>query len=154
MKPRWSTLLLGVLLLAQGAAKLVAMRGYVTALAAFRVFPVKLLPFVATIWMSPGDLRRRGAAAHSGLSRKPIRQTGLYGATGAVIASVGYVALTTSAWLRGLVIFNCTCFGAFLPQRLSPWVLLQDIAVALWATRQLLHIARWPSERVALPLQR
>ena len=41
---------------------------------------------------------------------------------------------------------------SFLAQRLSPWFLLQEVVVLVWATRQLLHLARVPGERVALPM--
>ncbi|WP_073224323.1 MauE/DoxX family redox-associated membrane protein [Streptomyces sp. NBRC 110465] len=47
--------------------------------------------------------------------------------------SVVWTVLAVQAYARGLVVDNCGCFGIYLTQRLSWFVLLQDAATLLYA---------------------
>ncbi|MGH3737794.1 MAG: MauE/DoxX family redox-associated membrane protein [Micromonosporaceae bacterium] len=47
--------------------------------------------------------------------------------------SVVWAALGTQAYLRGLDVANCGCFGVYLTQRLSLFVLAQDALLLLYA---------------------
>jgi hypothetical protein len=79
---------------------------------------------------------------------KPMRAVFIVGAAAAVADALAYAALTIGTKLRGIDVLNCTCFGAFLPQRLSASVLIQDVlmvAWTLWTLRAALHF----TERVA-----
>ena len=44
-------------------------------------------------------------------------------------------------------IANCTCFGGFLPQRLSGWVFVQEASLISWCIWQLVQIGRWPGRQ-------
>lgn len=55
-----------------------------------------------------------------------------------LVAALAWSALAVQAFARGLSIPNCGCFGRFLAQELSWWVLLQDayfVVLALLALR-------------------
>ena len=71
----------------------------------------------------------------------------MLGAAGALAAAVGYAALTGHAWAVGAPIHNCTCFGTFLPQRLTPFVRAQDASMLLFACSQLRAVLRWGRPR-------
>ncbi|MEW2635312.1 MauE/DoxX family redox-associated membrane protein [Streptomyces sp. NPDC048389] len=47
--------------------------------------------------------------------------------------SLVWSLLTAQAYARGLTVANCGCFGSYLTQRLSWFVLLQDAATLLYA---------------------
>ncbi|MBW5480374.1 MauE/DoxX family redox-associated membrane protein [Streptomyces bambusae] len=47
--------------------------------------------------------------------------------------SVVWTVLATQAYARGLTVANCGCFGTYLAQRLSWFVLLQDALTLLYA---------------------
>ncbi len=47
--------------------------------------------------------------------------------------SVVWTVLAAQAYARGLAVDNCGCFGIYLTQRLSWFVLLQDAATLLYA---------------------
>ncbi len=56
--------------------------------------------------------------------------------TGGVLAlavAVLWSALAVQAFARGLVIPNCGCYGVHFAQRLSPWILVQDVSFVSWA---------------------
>jgi hypothetical protein len=136
--PRWGPLILGLVVLAEGLGKLLEPRGYVAALAAFRALPPSLEWPVGVTWMAV-ELGSGLGLLVAGLARHPPRATVL-AASGALLASLAYAALTFSAYGRGLEVANCTCFGVYLKQRLSPFVLFQDvymIGFCGWVLRQL-----------------
>ncbi|MGH7271323.1 MAG: MauE/DoxX family redox-associated membrane protein [Polyangiaceae bacterium] len=126
---------LGALALGQGAqaaGKLLDLRLYVVALDRFRAFPPRLTPLVAGAWLGVELVALLGlgwAAATEG------RPRGLWtlGAAAALVDALAYGALTIGTSVRGIEVLNCTCFGAFLPQRLSASVLAQDLVMAAWA---------------------
>lgn len=138
------TVYLGVLVLLQGAGKLYDVTGYARALGAFEVFPDAALPAAAILWMV-AELISGGLLIQAGASRAAPRAPALAGAVGAAFITLGYAGLTTSAWLRGLAIPNCTCFGVLLPQALGPAVLAQDAAMIGWTAWVLARlVARTP----------
>jgi hypothetical protein len=47
--------------------------------------------------------------------------------------SVVWAVLGVQAYLRGLEVANCGCFGVYLTQRLSPFVLAQDALLLVYA---------------------
>ncbi|WP_030842207.1 MauE/DoxX family redox-associated membrane protein [Streptomyces sp. NRRL F-4474] len=47
--------------------------------------------------------------------------------------SVVWTVLAVQAYMRGLAVANCGCFGIYLTQRLSWFVLLQDALTLLYA---------------------
>jgi hypothetical protein len=146
---------LGALLVAQGLGKLIDTGGYVEALRAFQVFPQDGTWTAAIIWLVAELLCGAALftfAVGSGNDRAPRpvqasgahRTAGVLSASAALIIALAYAGLTTSAYLRGLAIDNCTCFGVYLPQRLSWFVLVQDVLVvwwSLWALRASRRVA-------------
>lgn len=63
--------------------------------------------------------------------------TRLVGALVALAVAVAWTVLAVRATLERRHVPNCACFGAYMPQRLGWWVLVQDalfIALAVWAT--------------------
>lgn len=132
---------LAVLLGAQGIGKLLDMRLYVVALDRFRALPKSATVTVAILWVALELLALLGLGA---AAIRPSRTLALAGATAALIDAVAYAALTVGTKARGIEVLNCTCFGVFLPQRLSTSVLIQDmvmVAWTLWTLRMALHVA-------------
>jgi hypothetical protein len=126
VKIRWATLVLGALLCLQGLGKLVAAPGYVVALAGFEAVPLVLLWPVAIAWMA-AELVCGAVLIWAGVARVMPRRMALVASIGAFLIQVAYASLTFSARARGVSVENCTCFGVFLAQRLSGWVLAQDV---------------------------
>jgi hypothetical protein len=135
---------LGALLVAEGAGKLAHPRGYVDALAAFRLFPSAALWTVSVVWLL-AELTCGTALLVAGLSRHPRRTSSLVASVGALGLSVGYATLAFSAYFRGLHIANCTCFGVYLKQRLSLFVLAQEVYMLAYTGWQVFKIWRWPA---------
>ena len=132
---------LAVLLGAQAIGKLLDMRLYVVALDRFRALPKSATMTVAVVWVVIELLALLGLGA---TALRPSRTVALAGASAALIDAVAYAALTIGTRARGIEVLNCTCFGAFLPQRLSTSVLIQDmvmVAWTLWTLRTALHFA-------------
>lgn len=132
-----SLVALALLLGAQAGGKLFDMRLYITALGRFRAIPPMLTTAAAIAWVGV-ELAAFLALGISALI--PIRILFIIGASAAVIDALAYAALTIGTKLRGIEVLNCTCFGAFLPQRLSAFVLLQDIYMVAW-TLWMLQVA-------------
>ncbi len=132
---------LAVLLGAQAVGKLLDMRLYVVALDRFRALPKSATMTVAVLWVAIELLALLGLGA---TALRPSRTLALAGASAALIDAVAYAALTIGTRARGIEVLNCTCFGAFLPQRLSTSVLIQDlvmVAWTIWTLRTALHFA-------------
>lgn len=49
------------------------------------------------------------------------------------VVAVFWAALGTQAYLRGVAVENCGCFGVYLTQRLSLFVLAQDALLLIYA---------------------
>ncbi len=137
---RIAVAVLGLLLGAQAVGKLLDMKLYVAALERFRAFPKSITPVVASAWVAIELIALAGLGASAA---KPMRAVFLAGAAAASVDALAYAALTIGTRLRGVEVLNCTCFGAFLPQRLSTSVLIQDlvmVAWTLWTLRAALRI--------------
>jgi hypothetical protein len=119
------------LLLAQGLGKLAAPTGYFAALARFRALPTSAVVAVGMAFLATEILSGLGLLG-AALNRAPNRKLALVAAVGALAISVGYATLIVQAYVRGLQIDNCTCFGVFLAQRLSPWVIAQEASMLAW----------------------
>jgi hypothetical protein len=122
---------LGLLLGAQAIGKLLDMNLYAVALDRFRAFPARMTPAIAVAWVGIELVAFLGLGQAAVAAGSPL-VIWRVGAIAAVLDAVAYAVLTLGTSLRGIEVFNCTCFGAFLPQRLSPFVLAQDIAMVAW----------------------
>lgn len=126
---RIAAAVLGLLLGAQAIGKLLDMKLYVVALDRFRAFPKGITPTITVIWVGVELLALAGLGASA---VKPARVVFLVGALAACADALAYAALTIGTRLRGIEVLNCTCFGAYLPQRLSTSVLVQDLFMVAW----------------------
>lgn len=119
--------LLALLLLAMAAGQFSDVGGFARILDTYRVLPGDAPTLAA--WAFIGGEAAAGVAL---LRRTP------YGARLAVVVTLAWTALATQAFVRGLTIENCGCFGKHLGQSLRWWVLIEDaefIALALWVLR-------------------
>ncbi len=123
----WQRGVLAVLLLAQGIGKLLDPPAYIRALRAFDVVPHWLAWPLGGAWLF-AELGF-GALLLVALSRARMA---VPAHAGAVLLSTAYLLLTGHAYARGLDVRNCTCFGGFLAQRLSVFVVAQDAYVLIW----------------------
>jgi hypothetical protein len=126
---KWSPArtLLALLLLAMAAGQLSDVGGFAGILGTYRVFPGDAPTLAAWI------LIVTEAAAGVAL----LRHT-RHGAVLAIVVALAWTALATQAFVRGLTIDNCGCFGIHLGQSLRWWVLIEDaefIALAVWVFR-------------------
>ena len=105
------------LLLASSIGKLLDIRGFAAVVGTYQVFPEPLLlplglalAFVELgigLWLIWGRLL-------------------IWAALVLVLLHAGYLAWLGLAYARGLDIPNCGCFGVFLAQPLTPWMLVED----------------------------
>jgi hypothetical protein len=126
---KWSPArtVLALLLLAMAAGQLSDVGGFARILDTYRVLPGDAPTLVAWIFIGTE------AAAGVALLRR-IR----HGAVLAIVVALAWTALATQAFVRGLTIDNCGCFGIHLGQSLRWWVLIEDaefIALAAWVYR-------------------
>lgn len=123
--------ILAVLLLAMAVGQVLSFGRFVDIMATYQLGggPLPALLAVALIageavagvslLLGPAATRHRGAAIGLGVAG-------------------AWSVIGLQAFLRGLAVDNCGCFGAYLAQPLRWWVLLQDIeflALAVWARR-------------------
>lgn len=139
---------LGVILLAQGIGKALDMPGYIEALAAFGALPESGLGLFGRTWMFAELLSGAGLLAAT-VGRAPL---GRPAAMGAIAVTTADLILTGGAWLRGLDVANCTCFGVYLPQKLSLFVLAQDVVMLMWAAWALRTLTRRTDDEAPPPL--
>jgi hypothetical protein len=139
--------IVGVLFVAQGAAKALDPVGYMAALDAFHVLrplaPVSLGALALT-W-TVLELLAGVAMLYGGLSRTPAKPLALAGVMLALGLSAAYLTLDLGALARHLSIENCTCFGAYLPQKLSWFVLFQELYVIALLSWLATTVTKWPS---------
>ena len=129
-------ILLAVLLVAMAAGQLSDVDGFVRILGTYQVLPGDLPTFAA--WILIVTEAVAGVALLRGAQG---------GATLAVAVALAWTALGAQAFVRGLPITNCGCFGVHLGQGLRWWVLLEDaefIALAAWVRRAGRRGARSP----------
>ena len=147
-KARWGLTVLGLVFLAQGLGKTLDPDGYLAALDAFHVLkPAALGPLslgaLGLMW-TVLELLAGVAMLYGGLARAPAKQLAMSGIALAVGLSCAYLALDLGALARHLPIASCTCFGTFLAQRLSWFVVLQEAAVIALLTWLFASTTRWP----------
>jgi|Tabmets5t2r1_1033131.scaffolds.fasta_scaffold04759_3 hypothetical protein len=134
-RPPVAALLYGVLLAAMAAGQLVSLGAFGAALESYDL----LGPFVpAAKFGLPGIemLVALGLLLSRRLPPLAAKAAGLVG----VLVALVWATLAAQAFVRGLVVDNCGCFGAYLSQRLRWWVLLEDaylLVLALLAARSL-----------------
>jgi hypothetical protein len=114
-------ILIGAILVATAAGKLLDVAGFARVVGTYRVFSDSLLLPVAVlipvaelalgIWLLSG---RRSFA----------------GAVTALAMHVAYAAWSASAVLRGLRLANCGCFGVFWPRPLGWSTVAEDLVLA------------------------
>lgn len=120
---------LAVLLLAMALGQLSDVGGFVDILMAYEVGDRTAAWGIAVALMTGELLGGVGL-----LRRGQRRRASLV----AVLVAVGWTVLAAQAFLRGLAISNCGCFGVHLGQPLRWWVLLEDaefVGLALWVAR-------------------
>lgn len=143
--------MLGIVFLAQGLGKAVDPTGYMAALDKFHsgahagFFAVPLAA-VALTW-TVLEVACGVAMLHGGLARAPSKNVTLAGIVLALGLSFAYLSLDVGALARGLPIDNCTCFGAYLPQKLG-WLAMATelyvIGALAWTAHTTLRWAdRW-----------
>ena len=122
--------------MAMAAGQLSDVDGFIRILGTYQVLPGDLPTFAA--WV----LLITEAVAGAALLR------GAQGAaTLALAVALAWSALAVQAFVRGLPVANCGCFGVHLGQELRWWVLLEDaefIALAAWVRRAGRRDARSP----------
>jgi hypothetical protein len=147
---RWLYTFMGATFLAQGAGKALDVDGYRSALDAFRFVPESAIGITSTAWLGL-EIAAGVALMVAGLRRRPARGLGVWPALAALAISMGYAVLDLQGYARGLRVENCTCFGVYLAQRLSWFVLLQE-AYVIWMMQSLARkAARWPDARSRPP---
>ena len=134
-KARWATTLLGAIIFSQGVGKLLDPPGYFAALEPFALFADTVLPPLGLLWMVVELLGGAGLLV-AGWTRDPQAPLAKFAAGLAVAVTLSYLLMAGQAYLRGLEIENCTCFGVYLTQRLSGFVLLQDVYMLAYASWQ------------------
>ncbi|MEA2752196.1 MAG: hypothetical protein QOI41_6339 [Myxococcales bacterium] len=148
-KARWGLTAFGLLFVAQGLGKTLDPDGYLAALDAFHVLkpaaigPLKLGALGLT-W-TVLELLAGVAMLYGGLSRAPAKQLALGGIMLALGLSCAYLSLDVGAFARHLQIQSCTCFGTYLPQRLSWFVVVQETVIIGLLTWLFTRTMRWPS---------
>lgn len=121
--------LLGLMLGAQAVGKIYDMHLYAVALDGFHALPKSLTPTLAALWVVVELVALGGLCAGAARSNRRLARIG---AAAALLDALAYAALSIGTRLRGIEVLNCTCYGAFLPQRLSTFVLLQDLWMVTW----------------------
>jgi pyruvate/2-oxoglutarate dehydrogenase complex dihydrolipoamide dehydrogenase (E3) component len=141
---RWLFTMMGAAFLAQGTGKALDVGGYRAALEGFQFVPERAIAAVSALWLSL-ELAAGLALVLAGLQRRPTRALGMSGPLLALGVSVAYAVLDLQGYARGLSVDNCTCFGVYLAQRLSWFVLLQE-AYVIWMMQSLARKAStWPA---------
>ncbi|MEX0790842.1 MAG: MauE/DoxX family redox-associated membrane protein [Actinomycetota bacterium] len=112
-------LLFALLVLAMAIGQLLSFSVFVEAIAGYRLTG-ETLSRILSVTLVAGEL-----FAGIGLLTGGPRFRHLAGSVGFGVA-VTWSALAAQAFLRGLDVANCGCFGRYFAQRLSWFVLLQD----------------------------
>lgn len=141
-RKRWLFTVMGLVFLTQGLGKLLDFSAYLAALEHFRFLPAAALPAAGALWIA-GELGSGLALVAAGVAVSPRASVARVGAAAALAVSLGYAVLDIQGYVRGLPITNCTCFGAYAPQRLTWFVLLQEAYVLVLLVWLLRKASRW-----------
>ena len=122
---RW---VLAVLFLLMALGQVLSFSDFVTALDTYRVdvVPSTLLGGVVILAEVVAGI---GLIAPEGSSGRRI------GAATSLVVALFWGGMATQAFVRGLVVPNCGCFGRYASQSLSWFVLVQDVSLvssAVW----------------------
>ncbi|MEO6575242.1 MAG: FAD-dependent oxidoreductase, partial [Polyangiaceae bacterium] len=141
-RKRWLFTVMGVTFAAQGIGKILDFSAYIAALDAFHFVPALALPVVGAVWIA-AEMASGLALIATGLTGSPRPSVARLGAMTALAVSLAYALLDIQGYVRGLPIANCTCFGAYLAQRLSWFVLVQEAYVILLMSLLVRKAVRW-----------
>lgn len=147
--PRWAMAYMGALFVAQGVGKALDPAGYVDALTQFPLVGPVGAGWLAPVWTS-AELVVGAAMFVAALARRLPRSLARFGTFGAMGVALGYTTLVVHGLALGAEVANCTCFGVFLPQRLSAFVLLQEIVVWIVLASLVRRVQRAPSQEPSL----
>ena len=145
---RWSPLILGVLLFAQGFAKVAAPHGYSEALEHFRVFG-GAVSWASSTWAALEMLS--GASLIGGAVHPTLRMVGAMGGAGGIVVSLAYLVLFFTSYGRKLTIANSTLFGQHLPMPVSIGLVFLEVAILFWSFTAFWRFIR-PEQRRARPV--
>lgn len=126
---RWA---LGLLLLAMAAGQLADPVGFRDIVASYRLGGTAAAAVIAGLLVA-GEV----AAGAGLLAGGPGRRR--KAASIALAVAAAWTALGVQAFVRGIAMDNCGCFGVYAGQPLRWWVLVEDIefvALAVWVRRR------------------
>jgi hypothetical protein len=137
-------IVLGALYVAMAAGQLASWPAMPDILEAYDAAPPAALP-----WLAAGLIGGELLAAAWLLARP--RSAGLAPAWVYAAVAVAWTVLGVQAYLRGLAVDNCGCFGSYLPQRLTWFTLAQDGLLLIYAALLLRAAYRARRSRTAHP---
>lgn len=130
-RTRPSQRILGLLLLAMAAGQLAHPAGFADIVASYRLSSPAFAVIIAGTLVAAEVVA--GAGLFSSVAAHRRRAAAI-----ALVTTVAWTVLGVQAFLRGLALDNCGCFGVYVPQPLRWWVLVEDVefvALAAWVRR-------------------
>jgi hypothetical protein len=134
-RPPIAALLYGLLLAAMAAGQLASLEAFGAALESYEL----LGPFLPAAKIGLPVLEFVVALGLLLSRRLPPLVSRVAGLAGLLVALI-WATLAAQAFVRGLMVANCGCFGAYFAQGLRWWVLVEDaymLALAFLAARSL-----------------
>lgn len=119
-RPALPALAFALLLAAMGAGQLASFGAFQRALEGYALFPTVQEVAAAVLF---AELAAAGGLLASAFAPRSIGRAAALVGLGVAIF---WAMLGVQAFLRGLELENCGCFGAYLAQPLRWWVLLED----------------------------
>jgi len=140
-------IILGAVCLAMAAGQLASWQRMPQILGAYDVLPAAAVPWLA------GALVVGELVCGVWFLARPRSQV-LAPVWAYTAVSLAWAALGVQAYVRGLSVDNCGCFGIYLSQRLSPFVLAQDALLLVYAAVMIRSSLRARRVRTAADLDR